>query len=83
MNLPSYKDIIELVKTGATIDAQERIMALRQAALELQEENPAVSSACRFIGAGGKLATPRICHILAVSDGRVAVVGVVNLETRF
>jgi ribosomal protein L37E len=39
MGLPSYKDIVELVKTGATIEAQERIMELRQAALDLQEEN--------------------------------------------
>lgn len=39
MALPSYKDIIELVKTGATIEAQEKIMELRQAALEVQEEN--------------------------------------------
>jgi len=39
MGIPNYKDIIELIKTGATIEAQERIMELRQAALELQEEN--------------------------------------------
>ena len=39
MALPGYKGIIELVKTGATIEAQERIMELRQTALELQEEN--------------------------------------------
>jgi len=39
MTLPSYKDIIELVKKGATIEAQEKVMELREAALELQEEN--------------------------------------------
>ncbi len=39
MGLPNYKDIIELIKAGATIEAQERIMELRQAALDLQEEN--------------------------------------------
>jgi hypothetical protein len=39
MPLPGYKDIIELVKTGATIEAQEKIMELRQAALDGQEEN--------------------------------------------
>jgi len=39
MGLPKYKDIIELIKTGATIEAQEKIMELRQSALDLQEEN--------------------------------------------
>ena len=39
MGLPSYRDILELIKTGATIEAQEKIMELRQAALDLQEEN--------------------------------------------
>ena len=39
MALPSYKDIIELLKKGATIEAQEKIMELREAALALQEEN--------------------------------------------
>jgi uncharacterized protein with PIN domain len=39
MALPSYKDILELLKKGATIEAQEKIMELREAALELQEEN--------------------------------------------
>ena len=39
MPLPGYKEIIELVKTGATIEAQERIMELRQAALDVREEN--------------------------------------------
>jgi hypothetical protein len=42
MPLPSYKEIIELVKVGATIEAQERIMQLRQAALDSQEENIAL-----------------------------------------
>jgi len=39
MALPGYKDIIELVKAGATIEAQEKIMELRQSALTIQEEN--------------------------------------------
>jgi|SRR6266850_3704109 len=39
MALPSYKDIVELIKKGATVEAQEQIMALREAALELQEAN--------------------------------------------
>src|SRR5262245_41768630 len=37
--LPRYGEIMELVKTGLTIEAQEKIMALREGALELQEEN--------------------------------------------
>ena len=39
MALPSYKDIAELIKKGATIEAQEKIMELRESALALQEEN--------------------------------------------
>lgn len=36
---PNYKDIIELIKKGSTIEAQEKIMELREGALALQEEN--------------------------------------------
>jgi hypothetical protein len=39
MALPSYKEIIDLLKKGATVEAQEQIMELREAALALQEEN--------------------------------------------
>lgn len=39
MALPSYKDILELLKAGATIEAQEKIMELRQEALTIQEDN--------------------------------------------
>ncbi|WP_155996753.1 hypothetical protein [Thioalkalivibrio sp. ALMg11] len=37
--LPNYSEIIELLKKGATIEAQEKVMALREGALELQEQN--------------------------------------------
>ena len=37
--LPNYKEIIELLKKGSTIEAQEKIMELREGALALQEEN--------------------------------------------
>jgi hypothetical protein len=37
--LPKYKDIIELIKKGSTLEAQEKIMELREAAIELQDEN--------------------------------------------
>ena len=39
MGLPAYKDIVDLLKKGATVEAQEKVMELREAALELQEEN--------------------------------------------
>ena len=37
--LPRYKDIVDLLKKGSTLEAQEQIMSLREGALELQEEN--------------------------------------------
>ena len=39
--LPSYnvKDIIDLIKKGSEIEAQEKILELKEAALKLQEEN--------------------------------------------
>jgi hypothetical protein len=37
--LPNYRDIVELLKKGSTIEAQEKIMELREGALSLQEEN--------------------------------------------
>lgn len=39
MALPTYKDIVDLLKKGATIEAQEKIIELRESALELQKEN--------------------------------------------
>ena len=39
MSLPGYKEIVDLVKKGATIEAQEKIMELRERSIELQEEN--------------------------------------------
>lgn len=37
--IPKYKDIMDLVKKGATLEAQEKIIELREAAIELQDEN--------------------------------------------
>lgn len=37
--IPKYKDIVDLMKKGATVEAQEKIMDLREGVLELQEEN--------------------------------------------
>ncbi len=42
--LPKYKDIVELLKKGSTLEAQEQIMSLREGALELQEENQELKS---------------------------------------
>lgn len=37
--IPKYKDISDLLDKGAKVEALERIMELREATLELQEEN--------------------------------------------
>src|SRR2546423_10975971 len=37
--IPSYSQITDLLKKGLTLEAQEEIMKLREAALGLQEEN--------------------------------------------
>jgi hypothetical protein len=39
MALPSYKELVELVKKGATLGAQQKIVELQEAYLELREEN--------------------------------------------
>lgn len=39
MDIISYKDTMELLKQGVPKEAQEKIMALREAAIELKEEN--------------------------------------------
>ena len=42
--LPNYKDIVDLIKKGSSLEAQEKIMELREAAMGLQEENLALRS---------------------------------------
>lgn len=42
--LPSFGEIVDLIKKGATIEAQEKVMELRTAALALQEENISLRS---------------------------------------
>lgn len=39
MITPDFKDIVNLVKKGATVEAQEKIMELREAMLSIHEEN--------------------------------------------
>jgi tRNA(Ile2) C34 agmatinyltransferase TiaS len=55
MTLPAYKDIIELIKKGATVEAQEKIMELRETALGLQEENFAFRERIRELEDGLKM----------------------------
>jgi hypothetical protein len=49
--LPKYKDIVDLLKKGSTIEAQEQIMDLREGALELQEENQELKNKIRELEA--------------------------------
>lgn len=37
--MPNFKDIVELVKKGSNLEAQEKIMELREYVIEVQEEN--------------------------------------------
>jgi hypothetical protein len=37
--LPGYKEIVDLIKKGATFEAQEKIMELRGACITLEDEN--------------------------------------------
>ncbi|MGA2937142.1 MAG: hypothetical protein ABSF52_08605 [Syntrophobacteraceae bacterium] len=37
--LPSYKEIVELIKKGATLEAQEKLIEYREAIMALHEEN--------------------------------------------
>lgn len=39
MVIPNYQEIIDLLKNGLTLEAKEKIIELREAALRLQEEN--------------------------------------------
>ncbi|MGO9689910.1 MAG: hypothetical protein ACLP2X_15385 [Syntrophobacteraceae bacterium] len=37
--LPGYKEIVDLIKKGATLEAQEKLIEYREAMLSLHEEN--------------------------------------------
>lgn len=49
--MPNYRDIVDLIKKGSTIEAQEKIMDLREIALGLQEENLALRDEIRQLRA--------------------------------
>lgn len=40
--LPNYKEIMDLIKRGMDLEAQEKIIELREAAITLKEENIAL-----------------------------------------
>ena len=44
MGIPNYQDIIDLLRNGLTVEAREKILELREAALRLQEENLALKA---------------------------------------
>ncbi len=58
--LPNYRDIVDLIKKGATIEAQEKIMQLREAALALQEDNFALREENRRLKEAQSLAAKLI-----------------------
>jgi hypothetical protein len=53
--IPRYRDIIDLIKKGSTVEAQEKIMELREGALELQEENQFLKEKIRELEAKLKI----------------------------
>ena len=38
MGIPNYQDILDLLKAGLTVEAREKILELREAALRLQDD---------------------------------------------
>lgn len=42
MGAPSFQDVIKLIKAGATLEAQEKIVELRESMMNLQEDNLAL-----------------------------------------
>jgi hypothetical protein len=70
--IPDLKDIFELLKQGATIEARERIMQLRIAALDIQEENVRLREQLRQIQEQQKLQFDGLVYWLPsdVPDGK-------------
>jgi ribosomal protein L37AE/L43A len=46
---PNYKEIVELVKKGSTLEAQEKILELRSAVLGIEEENIALKKQVKVL----------------------------------
>jgi hypothetical protein len=44
MGIPNYQDILSLLRNGLAVEAREKILELREAALSLQEENLALKA---------------------------------------
>ena len=64
MAFPKYKEILDLVKKGATVEAQEKIMELREFAIELQEENLQLKEDIALLKSKAKLK-----EVLTFKDG--------------
>jgi hypothetical protein len=47
MGIPKYQDILESLRNGLTVEAREKILELREAALRLEEENLALREKLR------------------------------------
>ena len=47
--LPSYKEIVELIKKGATLEAQEKLIEYREAIMSLQEENQSLKAKIKHL----------------------------------
>ena len=74
MPLPTYKDIVDLLKKGATFEAQERIMELREAVLELQEENVTLKQKIRELEESLKLKGKCISMVPSIGEKRTPIV---------
>ena len=55
MGIPNYQDIIASLRNGLTVEAREKIMELREAALSLQEENLALNQKLKQLEAHSDL----------------------------
>jgi hypothetical protein len=60
--VPSYKELAELLKDGLTLEAQEKIMELRQTVLAIQEENLHLKERLRQLEAGATAPTREVVY---------------------
>jgi len=72
--LPTYREIVDLIKKGSTLEAQEKIVELRTAALELEEETVELKKRVRELEAqlelSGKLVYEQPSYWLVTEDAR-------------
>ncbi|MFC1543322.1 hypothetical protein ACFL4K_02140 [Candidatus Neomarinimicrobiota bacterium] len=72
MPIPHYKDIVNLIQQGETAEAQKQILALREAAIELQEENTELKEKVRRLEEGlkGRLLFKKGVYYIKEDDTR-------------